>query len=115
RLGWMVLVSWIEQDTQTCTLDEANAYAAANVASVLQQNKAMAQRHPQWPAAWPTDRNEVMDQLRRSHLGTYLISAADSKGVMALATRLNGADAAQKVRQFLKDHGSRVAQAKALL
>jgi hypothetical protein len=115
RLGWMVLTSWIEEDTRTCTAEEANAYAAQNVTAVLQQNRQNIQRWPQSASYFPTDRDVVFEQLRRQQLGTYLGSAADSKGILALATRVEGADVARRVKAFLKDHGQRTSQAKALL
>jgi len=115
RLGWMVLTSWIEQDTRTCTEEEANQYAAAHVAAALKQNIDTVKRYPQAADYYATDRDTVFAQLRRVKLGTYLGSAVDSKGILALATRVDGADAAQKVRPFLKDHGARTSQAKALL
>ena len=71
RLGWMVLTGWIEQDIKTCTVDEANAYAAANVATMLQQNQAMVQRHPQASSYWSTDRDVIFEHWRMK-LGTYL-------------------------------------------
>ncbi|MEG3152194.1 DUF4132 domain-containing protein [Sphingomonas sp. ZT3P38] len=115
RLGWMVLTSWIEQDTRTCTEEEANQYAAAHVAATLKHNIDAVKRYPQAADYYATDRDTVFAQLRRVKLGTYLGSAVDSKGILALATRVDGADAAQKVRPFLKDHGARTSQAKALL
>jgi hypothetical protein len=115
RLGWMVLTSWIEQDTRTCTVDEANAYAAAHVDATLQQHLNYIQRWPKSASYWSTDRDAIFAQLKNGKLKTYLGSAADSKGILALATRVNGADAAQKARPFLKDHGARTSQAKALL
>jgi hypothetical protein len=115
RLGWMVFTSWIEHDTRTCTEEEANQYAVANVAATLKQNIDTVKRYPQAADYYATDRDTVFAQLRRVKLGTYLGSAVDSKGILALATRVNGADAAQKVRPFLKDHGARTSQAKALL
>ncbi|MES2056914.1 MAG: DUF4132 domain-containing protein [Pseudomonadota bacterium] len=115
RLGWAVLTSWIEQDTRTCTEEEANQYAAAHVAATLRQNIDTVKRYPQAADYYATDRDTVFAQLRRVKLGTYLGSAVDSKGILALATRVDGADAAQKVRPFLKDHGARTSQAKALL
>ena len=115
RLGWMVLVSWIEQDTRTCTVDEANAYAAANVDSVAKRHRLLVQHYPEMAASSPTDHDSVFEFLRRTRLATCLGSATDSKGILALCTRVNGPDAAQRVSAFLKDHGWRVAQAKALL
>ena len=115
RLGSLVLTSWIEQDTRTCTVDEANAHAAAHVDAALQQHQSLVRQYPQSAGYWSTDRDTVFAQLRRMKLGAYLGSAADSKGVLALATRIDGADAARRVQPFLKDHGARTAQAKALL
>ncbi|WP_147160637.1 DUF4132 domain-containing protein [Novosphingobium sediminis] len=115
KLGWMVLTSWIDEDTRTPTDEEANAYAAANVAAVLQNNIANAKRWPQSADYFPTDRDVVFARLRAGMASTYLGSAVDSKGILALCVKVNGADAAQRVRAFLKDHGARVAQSKALL
>ncbi len=114
-LGWFVLNGWVEQDIRTCTVDEANAFAAGQVDATLQQHLSYMTRYPQSADYWSTDRAVIFEQLKRTKLGTYLGSAVDSKGVLALATRANGADAAQKVRNFLKDHGARTSQAKALL
>jgi hypothetical protein len=115
KLGWMVLTSWIEQDTRAPSDEESNAHAAAHVDATLQQYISYAKRWPQYAQAYPTDRDTVFAQLKRQMANTYLGSAADSKGILALASRVNGADAAHRVRSFLKDHGSRVSQAKALL
>lgn len=115
RLGWMVLTSWIDEDTRTPSDEEANAHAAAHVDAVLGQNIANAKRWPQSADYFPTDRDIVFARLKAGMASTYLGSAADSKGILALCARVNGADAAQRVRAFLKDHGARVSQAKALL
>ncbi|MBI4922294.1 MAG: DUF4132 domain-containing protein [Devosia nanyangense] len=115
RLGWTILTGWIDEDTRTPTDEEANAHAALHVDATLRQHIGWAKQYPQSADYWPTDRAVVFEALKRQKAGTYLGSAADSKGVLALATRVAGADAAQRVRAFLKDHGSRVSQAKALL
>ncbi|WP_168603504.1 DUF4132 domain-containing protein [Novosphingobium sp. SG707] len=115
KLGWMVLTSWIDEDTRTPSDEEANAYAAANVAAVLQSNIANAKRWPQSADYFPTDRDVVFARLKASKAGQYLGSAIDSKGILALCVRVNGVDAAQRARAFLKNHGARVAQSKALL
>jgi len=115
KLGWMVLTCWIDEDVRSPTDEEANAYAAAHVDAVLQQNLSYAKSSPQDADEWPTDRAIVFARLKGAKAATYLGSAADSKGILALCSRVNGADAAQRVRSFLKDHGGRVSQAKALL
>jgi len=115
KLGWMVLTGWIDEDTRRPTDEEANAYAAQHVDAALRQNQAYAKQWPQSADYFPTDRNVVFARLKQTKAGEYLGSAVDSKGVLALAARVNGADAAQRIRPFLKDHGSRTSQAKALL
>jgi hypothetical protein len=115
RLGWMILTGWIDEDTRAPTDEEANAYAAQHIDATLRQNLHFAKMYPQDADYWTTDRDVLFAQLKRAKAGTYLGSAADSKGILALATRVSGADAAQRIRAFLKDHGSRVSQAKALL
>ncbi|MCJ2184694.1 DUF4132 domain-containing protein, partial [Novosphingobium sp. 1949] len=114
-LGWMVLTGWIDQDTRRPSDEEANAYAAQHVDAMVQQNMAWAKRWPQSADYYTTDRDLVFAQLKRNKAAEYLGSASDSKGILALATRVHGAEAAQRVRPYLKDHGARTAQAKALL
>ncbi len=115
KLGWMVLTGWIDQDTRRPTDEEANAFAAQHVDATVQQNMDYAKRWPQSADYFSTDRNVVFARLKQAKASEYLGSAVDSKGVLALAARVNGADAAQRIRPFLKDHGSRTSQAKALL
>lgn len=115
RLGWLILTGWIDEDTRRPTDEEANAHALRHVDATLRQNLAYAKQWPQGADYFPTDRNVLFAQLRQAKAGEYLGSAVDSKGVLALAARVHGADAAQRIRMFLKDHGSRVSQAKALL
>lgn len=115
RLGWMVLTGWIDEDSRTPTDEEANAYAVQHVDATLQQNLAYLKQYPGSGDYWITDRAALFARLKRDKASAYLGSAVESKGVLAVATRVQGADAAQRVRAFLKDHGSRVSQAKALL
>ncbi|WP_031229810.1 DUF4132 domain-containing protein [Asticcacaulis sp. YBE204] len=115
RLGLHVLSAWIAQDTRTCTLDEANAYAESVVDTTLKQNLQYVKQYPQSASYWITDRDKLFAQIRKDKLNTYLGSAVDSKGLLGLTTRVDGADMAKLCRAFLKNHGSRVSQAKAIL
>lgn len=115
KLGWMVLAGWMDEDTRRPTDEVANAYAMQHVDAQLQQNIQMAKRYPQSADYFTTDRAVLFARLKAQHAGIYLGGAVDSKGVLGLATRVNGADAGARVRAFLKDHGARVSQAKALL
>jgi hypothetical protein len=115
RLGWMILTGWIDEDTRMPTDEEANAYALQHVDATLQRNLGLVKRYPDLTDQFPIDRNVVFAQLKGVKAATCLGSGAESKGVLALATRVSGPDVAQRVRAFLKDHGSRVSQAKGLL
>lgn len=115
RLGWLALSGWIDEDTRSPTEEEANAYALAHIDATLQANIANAKRWPQSADYFIIDRDKLFVRLKRDQTSRYLGSAADSKGVLALASRVDGAAAAQRVRAYLKDHGARVSQAKALL
>lgn len=115
RLGWMILTGWIDEDTRLPSDEEANAYALQHVDATVKQNLGWATPFSNGAGPWPTDRDLVFAQLKREKAATCLGSGTACKGVLALATRVNGADAAQRIRPFLKDHGHRTAQAKALL
>lgn len=106
RLSSWILDAWIDHDTRTATLEDANAYALANYA-----------QHWRWQFGTQTPelRDEVVADLRREKLGAVLDSGSDTKGVLALACRADPAGAANRVRSFLKKHGRRSNQAMALL
>ncbi|MEO0463175.1 MAG: DUF4132 domain-containing protein [Pseudomonadota bacterium] len=115
KLGWMVLTGWIAEDTKTPSEEDGNAYAKANVDQRLDWNRKHVKRYPSAIDWCPTDYDTVFAQLKRQITGQYLGSAADSKGMLALASRVEGHEAGPRIRTFLKDHGARVSQAKALL
>ncbi len=115
KLGWLVLTGWITEDTRMPTEEEGNQFALANVDAVLAQNQQHIKRWPQSAAYFSLDRETVFAQLKRSKTSVYLGTATDSKGILALTSRVNGADAAPRIRSFLKDHGARTSQARALL
>lgn len=115
RLGWMMLTGWIDEDTRMPTDEEANAYALQHVDATLRNNLALVKQDPAMADWWPIDRDVVFARLKQAKAAACLGTGAESKGVLALAARVNGADAAQRARAFLKAHGSRVSQAKGLL
>ena len=115
KLGWMVLTGWIAQDTRTPSDEEANQHALALVDRQLAWNRDTLKRWPHHVDWISTDYDTVFAQIKRGFASNYLGSAADSKGMLALASRVEGSDAGPRIRAFLKNHGSRTSQAKALL
>ncbi|MEI9851401.1 MAG: HEAT repeat domain-containing protein [Sphingomonas sp.] len=77
-LSAWVLESWIGFDTQSASLDEANAYALANYAGDWRWH-----RQQQTPEL----RDRLVAELRQRKLGELLNSGSDTKGVLALACR----------------------------
>jgi hypothetical protein len=106
KLGMLVLSAFIAQDTRRYTAEDAAAYAHEHAADRL----AMTQ-----PLIKDFTLEQAFDQLRREKLAEYLTSAIDHRGILALARHAPGADAAQVVRAFFRDHYPRTAQCKALL
>jgi hypothetical protein len=66
---------------------------------------------------WIKDYTEerAFADLRREFMSRYLNSGTETKGVLALAARASSAVAADRVRSYLKNHGSRTSQASSLL
>jgi len=101
-----VLESWVGYDTARPTDADATAHAKKNATNRFQSM-----------VRWIKDYTEerALADLRREFMSQYLNSGADSKGVLALATRASSALAADRVRAYLKNHGARTSQASALL
>ena len=115
RFGLFVVRAWVEYDTNAVGEDEANAFAASHVDASLASNVAAVKRNPTYAEYYSTDRDVVFRQLKLSKLGNYLGSASDKQGP-ARARRAGGRRRRRADRaRVLKDHGSRVSQAKAVL
>jgi Domain of unknown function (DUF4132) len=115
KLGWMILTEWIAEDTRTPSDEAANAYALSQIDADLKWRRDHVKRYPMAAEYYSTDYDTVFAQIKKAHKNVYLSSGADSKGVLALTSRLEGVDAAPRIRSFLKDHGARTSQARALL
>lgn len=103
--GW-VLDSWCNYDTARPSEQEGNAYANQNAASRYKYMK-------QWYKDYTKDR--AYEDLKREFMSNYLNSGAATKGLLALCKHTSAAIAADRVRTYLKSHGSRTSQASALL
>jgi HEAT repeat protein len=101
-----ILDAWVSYDTARPNDADANAHAKAN-----------APQRFQYTQRWDKDYTEerAFADLKREFMSQYLNSGADSKGLLALASRAPSATAAERTRSYLKNHGSRTSQASALL
>lgn len=115
KLGWLILTGWIAQDTLSPSDEEANAYAKSRVDQQLEWNRQHVKRWPSAADYISTVYETVFAQLKRERASVYLGSASDSKGMLALASRVEGHEAGPRIRAYLKNHGARTSQAKALL
>ena len=106
KLGLYLLRSWIGHDTVRASEAEANEYAQAH-----------ADRLYTATVRWVKDftRERAFAQLKAEKLGDYLQSANANKGILGLVSHAPGVDVAEAARSYLKNHGSRTAQCKALL
>ncbi len=101
-----VLDSWYNYDTAQPSELEGNAYAKQNAANHYKMMK-------QWYKEYTEER--AYADLKRGFMSNYLNSGAATKGLLALASYAPATIAADRVRSYLKNHGSRTSQASALL
>ena len=102
--GWL-LTAWIGYDTLRPPMSEI----VAEVTPTAQQYKSQYK----WYKDTPLD--EIVAMLVRHTMGTYPNSGSDSKGLLSMTHRAAPALLARQVGAYLKDHGKRVAQAKAMV
>jgi HEAT repeat protein len=105
-LSTWILESWIAYDTAHPSEEAANAHARANAPGHYQAYKRYRADYTE---------EQAFAQLKAGVLSQFLNSGAESKGVLALALRAPPTLAADRVRAYLKTHGSRTSQAAALL
>ncbi|UXN06204.1 DUF4132 domain-containing protein [Bartonella sp. HY761] len=115
KLGLFIVQSWIAQNIIAMDENEAFTYAQTNIDQRLQHNIHISKLFPHMSQYFLTDRDLLFKQLHNEALGTYKQSVIDAKGILALAAHVDGAEIANITRNFLKKHGSRVSQSKALL
>lgn len=107
RLGQAVVTAWLNRDV--LPMPEADAQAKALADLPAWRGTWRLPRHLQNApdgdvVAWLADRNRQ-----------EMTGASDTKGVLALGMRAHGADTATAARAYLKKHGERVSQAKAVV
>ena len=85
QLGEFILQSFINQDTRTPTLEEAEAKASSEADKRLQQRILNYQRYPEFYSDYKDITYEqVFEEIKNETLTTYLGSAIKAKGILAL-------------------------------
>ena len=116
QLGEFILRSFINQDTRTPTLEEAEARASSEADKRLQQYIRDYQIYPQIYSNYKNVTYEqVFDEIKKETLTSYLGSAIKSKGILALTCSIEGPVAVSILSSFMKDHYLRSAQIEAML
>lgn len=103
-LGLLVLKTFVDADTRT--IDPADALAEAE----KEADRLIATTG--WALA--TDRQRYVDSYFSHYIQRHQ-GASEHRGSLGLSVRAPGAEAAEIVGRYLKDHGDKVNQAKALL
>ncbi|MEM8590955.1 MAG: DUF4132 domain-containing protein [Pseudomonadota bacterium] len=101
-----VLSSWLSYDTEVPSADEAHAFADKNA-----QNQYNAWK----PYVSGYSLQQAYADILRAQRHAYLNSGTATKGLLAFATCVPSQSAADRVRAYLKNHGSRTSQASSLL
>ena len=116
QLGKFILQSFINQDTRTPTLEEAEAEANSQAEKRLQQYILNYQRYPEFYSYYKDITYEqVFDEIKKETLATYLGSAIKTKGILALTCGIEGSFAVSILRSYMKNHYQRRAQIEAML
>ena len=116
QLGEFILQSFIKQDTQKPTLEEAEAKAGLDADKRLQQYIGYYQRDPEFYSNFKdTTYEQVFEEIKKETLATYLGSAIKAKGILALTCGTEGRVAVSLLRSFMKNHYLRRAQIEAML
>ncbi|ORF54616.1 hypothetical protein B5798_06090 [Gilliamella apicola] len=116
QLGEFILQSFINQDTRTPTLEEAEAKASAEADKRLQLRILNYQRYPEFYSNGKNITYEhVFEEIKNETLATYLGSAIKAKGMLALTCGIEGRVAVSLLRSFMKNHYQRRAQIEAML
>jgi len=101
-----ILESWCNYDTARPSEDEGNAYASQHAATRYKHSK-------RWISDYTEERAHA--DLKREFMSNYPNSGAATKGILALAKQTPPTIAADRVRAYLKNHGSRTSQSSSLL
>jgi len=115
RFGLLLLQAFIERDTTACGEEEALAFAKQRADQRRQWWQSWQQRDPERAAEHPFNYDQVFAAEKAAKLREHIHSCSENKGLLGLTMRAPGPDAGALVRRYVKDHGNKVNQSKALL
>ncbi|TCM61808.1 HEAT repeat protein [Acinetobacter calcoaceticus] len=116
QLALHVLQAFIHQDTRGPTLDEATEMAVKHAPGRLQNYQDWYKRYPEYYAKYANATlDQIVDEIKREHMATYLGSAIKSKGVLALTHTAQGSHAVKQLQDYMKQHYQRRSQIEAMI
>ncbi|UZA39295.1 DUF4132 domain-containing protein [Moraxella bovis] len=115
-LSLHLLQAFIAEDTRHPSLDEASKIAERDAQGRLDDYQYWYKQSPEWhPEYANITLEQVKAEIIREHMSIYLGSAIKSKGLLALATKTQGAVAVKILQDFMKNHYNRRSQVEAML
>lgn len=115
-LGSFVLRAWVAQDTRGPDTDSSRAHADRYAQANWNNLQSMIKRYPEYYSGEAGKTVEdVWKGLYRDHQATYLGSATQEKGLLALTVGMPGAELASTAQHYFAAHKGRRAQAEYLV
>lgn len=111
-LGKFLLLGFIAQDTLSPSLEDATAYAQANLAQRMQMLKSWVKYSPEYAEI---TEEQAFEALKKEQQGIYLGSAIADKGILALTWYTAGHELVSLLQAFMRDHYTRRSQIEAML
>jgi hypothetical protein len=115
-LGSFVLRAWVAQDTRGPSVESSRARADQNAQSQWTSLQASIKKYPEYYGNQAGQTVEdIWKNLYRQDQATYLGSATQEKGLLALTVGMPGAELAATAQHYFTAHKGRRAQAEYLV
>jgi hypothetical protein len=115
-LGSFVLRAWVAQDTRGPSVESSRAFADRHAQTNWTNLQASIKRYPEYYANQAGQTVEdLWKNLYRQNQATYLGSATQEKGLLALTVGMPGAELATTAQHYFTAHKGRRAQAEYLV
>lgn len=115
-LGSFVLRAWVAQDTRGPSVEDSRAFADRHAQTNWTNLQASIKRYPEYYANQAGQTVEdLWKNLYRQNQATYLGSATQEKGLLALTVGMPGAELATTAQHYFAAHKGRRAQSEYLV